>query len=338
MTRSVAGTTRRVALGLFLATFVASGCVSVKPLDEAHLSLGDHLVAVGDQRVYVEQQGRGEPVVLVHGFGASSFSWREVLPELARGYRVVALDLSGFGWTDRPDALDSYTRESQVELILGVMDALGIGDAHIIGHSYGGALTMALAGEHPERVRSMVLVDSAAIDYPMKRRMWFAAVPPFAWIYVRGLALRTGSVRRLFERAYYDDALVTNELVEAYLERLRVEGAARAFRGLTRPRPASQWPREIRYEELDVPTLVVWGAEDHVVSLEQGRVHAELLPDHRFVTIEAAGHSPMEETPVQFLKAVTAFLEDVDGDDDLRVACESPPGLNIARLRFHSEF
>jgi pimeloyl-ACP methyl ester carboxylesterase len=152
------------------------------------------------------------------------------------------------------------------------------------------------------------------------------------------LALRTGSVRRLFERAYYDDALVTDELVEAYLERLRVEGTARAYRGLTRPRPASQRPREVRYEELDVPTLVVWGAEDHVASFEQGRAHAELLPDHRFVAIEAAGHSPMEETPVQFLEAVKAFLEDVDGDDLLRVAGESTPGLNIARLRFHSEF
>jgi 2-hydroxymuconate-semialdehyde hydrolase len=192
------------------------------------------------------------------------------------------------------------------------MDALGIEDAHVIGHSYGGALTMALVAAHPERVRSMVLVDSAAVDYPLNRRKWFAAVPPFNWIYVRGLALRAGSIRRLFERAFYDDALVTEELVEAYLERLRVEGAARAYRGLTRPRPASRWSREVRYEELYVPTLVVWGAEDQVANLEQGRAHAELLPDHRFVAIEAAGHSPMEEKPTQFVEAVTAFLADVE--------------------------
>lgn len=299
-------------LAACMAGCFSSGCVSVKPLADVQAGLDDRLVLVDGQQVYVEQAGSGEPVVMLHGFGASSYSWREVLPELAEQYRIVAPDLSGFGWTDRPDALESYTREGQVELILGVMDALGIDSAHLVGHSYGGALTMALAADHPDRIRSMVLVNSAAIDYPVDRRKWFAGIPPVSWVYVRGMALRPSFIRRLFLRAYYDDNLVTDDLVEEYLERLRVEGAAHSFRGLTRPRSDSSLPEELHYQEIDVPALVVWGAEDQVATLEMGKAHAELLPDHRFVPIEDAGHSPMEERPAEFLKVVTDFLEDME--------------------------
>lgn len=303
-----------LALLASVAALLSTGCVSVKPLAECQADLGDRVVEVGGQRVYVEQAGRGEPILMVHGFGSSSYSWREVMPELASRYRVAALDLSGFGWTERPDSLDSYTREGQVALIVGVMDALGLDNAHIVGHSYGGALTMALAAEHPERVRSMVLVSSAAISYPTDRRKWFAGVPSLSYAYVRGMALRPIFFRRLFRRAYYDDSLVTDDLIDSYLERLRVEGVARGFKGLTRPLPASPAEQEIRYEDLDIPALVVWGAEDRVAKPELGRAHAGLLPDHRFVTIEEAGHSPMEEQPDEFLRVVIEFLEARESD------------------------
>ena len=295
-----------------LAACLLPGCVAVKPLEQPHSQLGEQLIRIDERLVYAEQTGQGEPVVLIHGFGASSYSWRKVMPGLADQYRVVALDLFGFGWTGRPENGRPFTRDDQVELVLGVMDALEIESAHIVGHSYGGSITMALAADHPERVKSMVLVDSAAVDYPMLRRKWFSRVSFFNWIYVRGLALRTGTAERVFERAYYDDSLVTDDLIEAYLERLRVEGAARGYRSLSRPLPASQWPREIRYQDLEVSTLVLWGAQDQVVTAEVGRYHADLVRDCRFVAIEGAGHSPMEEKPAEFIEEVTAFFDEIE--------------------------
>ena len=304
--------TRNRELTAWLVGLLLSGCVSVQPLEQPHSKLSEGLIQSGERLVYTEQAGRGDPVVLLHGFGASSYSWREVIPELSGRYRVIALDLFGFGWTERPENGRPFTRDDQVELVLGVMDSLEIDSAHIVGHSYGGAITMALAADHPERVRSMVLVDSAAVDFPMIRRRWFARVGLFNWIYVRGLALKPGTVESAFHRAYYDESLVTVELVDAYLERLRVEGTARAYRGLTRPLPARLEPREIRYEDFEVPTLVLWGAQDEVVAPEVGSLHCGLVPDCRFVAIEGAGHSPMEEKPIEFLEAVTGFLEEVE--------------------------
>jgi len=300
------------ALATPLALCLLTACVPVKPLEQLHPDPDNRLLRIDDTSVYVEQSGRGEPVLLIHGFGASTYSWRMVMPELAQDYRVVALDLYGFGWSERPEDWSRYTRDGQVELILQVMDALGIESAHLVGHSYGGSITMALAADHPDRVRSMVLVNSAAVDYPMNRRKWFSRVGLFNFAYVRGLALRTGFVERVMGKAYYDDALVTDELIEAYLDRLRVEGAAQGFRGLSRPLPSSQRPRDIRYEELDVPTLLLWGAQDQLITIEVGRYHAALFPDIRFVAIEGAGHAPMEERPDEFVDEVTAFLTEID--------------------------
>ena len=322
-TRTIQRTRHLVFFCGLLAVCLLSACVPVKPLEQPHSKVGEQLIRVDERLVYAEQAGDGEPVVLLHGFGASSYSWRMVMPELADQYRVVAIDLYGFGWTERPEDGRPFTRDDQVDLVLGVMDAQGIDSAHIVGHSYGGAIAMALAADHPERVKSMVLVDSAAVDYPMLRRKWFAGVSFFNWIYVRGLALRTGTAERVFERAYYDEGLVTEELVEAYLERLRVEGAARAFRSLSRPLPSSQRPREVRYEDLAVPTLVLWGAQDQVVTAEVGRFHADLVPDCRFVAIEGAGHSPMEEKPVEFVEEVVAFFDEIESRSTASVAAAS---------------
>lgn len=312
---------RSFAFGAPVALCLFSACVPVRPIEQIQLIPGEDLIRIDGRLVHLEQAGQGEPVLLIHGFGASTYSWRMVMPELAEHYRVVAFDLYGFGWTERPDDWSVYTRDGQVELILKVMDALGIDDVHIVGHSYGGSISMALAADHPDRVRSMVLVDSAAVDYPMNRRKWFSRVGLFNFAYVRGLALRTGSVERLISRAYYNDALVSDELVHAYLDRLRVEGAAQGFRGLSRPLPASERPRDIQYEDLDVPTLILWGAQDEVITIEVGRYHADLFPDIRFVAIEAAGHAPMEERPTQFVEEVTAFFDAIeDREEKSRVA------------------
>jgi pimeloyl-ACP methyl ester carboxylesterase len=114
------------------------GCVSLRSFSEIRREIpADRFVRVGEQLVHTEQAGTGEPVVLLHGFGGSTYSWREVMPELARSYRVVAIDLNGFGYTERPKSRESYTREGQGKLVLGVLDALGIDRAHIFGHSYG---------------------------------------------------------------------------------------------------------------------------------------------------------------------------------------------------------
>jgi pimeloyl-ACP methyl ester carboxylesterase len=294
-------------LAIVLLAIVLPGCVSLRSFEEVRRSLpADRFVRVGDQLVHVEQAGSGEPVVLIHGFGASTYSWRKVMPALAASHRVVAVDLNGFGYTQRPTSRASYTREAQAKLVLGTLDALGIDRAHIVGHSYGGGLTLYLASRHPERFRTMVLVDSSAPTYANDRRSRFAALRPLDVLFVRSVVLRPGMVRKGLLRSYYDDSLVTPELVQAYLDRLAVEGVGGAFYGLTAPAPAGE---PVELEKIAVPSLVIWGAHDVLISPETGRRAAARLPHAEFVLFDKSGHLPMEEEPEAFLNTVLPFLE-----------------------------
>lgn len=284
------------------------GCASVRPFSEIRSTVPEEsFLKIGEQLVHVEQAGSGEPVILLHGFGASTYSWRHVMPGLAVAFRVVAIDLNGFGYTQRPRSFESYTREGQARLILDVMDELGFEKAHLMGHSYGGGLSLFLASQHPERVRSLVLVDSSAPTYANDRRSVAASVKPLAGLFLRSFVLRPRNVRRALLRSIHDDSLVTPELVREYYERLRVEGVVEAYYGLTAPVHASAVP--VKLEEIRVPALIVWGSEDPLISVEAGRQAAARMPDAEFVVLEGVGHMPMEERPDGLVRIVLPFLE-----------------------------
>src|SRR6202163_1277965 len=130
-------------LGPIVSAVLLSGCASYRSFTSVRSEVPQsQFVRVGGQLVHVEQAGQGEPVLLLHGFGASSYSWRKVIPALSESHRGLAIDLNGFGYTEGPTDLPSHPPHRPVALVLGVMDTLGIDRAHFIRHSYGGALSM----------------------------------------------------------------------------------------------------------------------------------------------------------------------------------------------------
>ncbi len=300
---------RRPPSPLLVFALSLAGCASLRTFEEIRREVPeDRFLRIGDQLVHIEQAGGDStPVVLIHGFGGSTYSWRKVLPGLAESFRVVAVDLSGFGYTERPRLPESYSREAQGTLVLRVMDALGMERAHLVGHSYGGGITLWLARYHPERIRSMVLVDSSAPTYANDRRSRLAALRPLTSWFLRSYVLRRSSVRKSLLRSLYDDSLVTPELVQAYYERLRIEGVADAYYGLTAPSSTPADP--VRLEEIQTPALVVWGRHDQIIPLAGGRRAAERLPGGTFAVLEKSGHIPMEEQPEELLKIVVKFLQ-----------------------------
>lgn len=299
---------RPLLLPLFPFLLACLGCASLRPFDEIRRAEPeDRFLRIGDQLVHVEMAGTGPPLVLVHGFGGSTYSWRLVMPRLAESFRVVAVDLNGFGYTQRPQDRARYTREAQGELVLSVMDALGYPNAHLMSHSYGGGISLWLAWKHPERVRSLVLVDSSAPTYPNDRRSRLASFRPLAALYLRSWVLHPRIVRKALLRSFHDDSLVTPELVQAYWERIRIEGVIDAYHGLTVPirGPVDK----VVLEEIRVPTLVVWGEQDALISVEAGRRAAERIPGAELAVIDQCGHVPMEEQPEELLRYAIPFLK-----------------------------
>lgn len=271
-------------------------------------------VATSGATLYVEVAGEpGHPVVvLLHGFGGSLYSWRKVVPGLAgTGFRVVAVDLAGFGYSERPDDRALYTPEGQASLLAEVLERLGIEAAHVLGHSFGGgvALRLALAareGRDGFEVLSLVLVDSTLPTYSRAPRADWPLFRPLSYVLLRTVGLRRFFVRKALEEAFHDDARVTPELVDAYRDRLLLRGPAGAYASLTGPLPRERL--EVDLEAVRRPTLVVWGAEDALIPARAGRRAAQRLPDARFVSLSGCGHIPMEECPEAFLEAVLGFL------------------------------
>src|SRR6185503_12929267 len=264
------------------------------------------LLDIAGAAVHVEQSGAGEPVVLLHGFGESTYSWRLVTPELASRYRVIAIDLNGFGYTERRRDPAAYTIDGQMRLVLGVLDRLGVERAHCVGHSYGVGLTLWIAAHHPERVRSMALLDSTLPRYSATRRSRAANVRALTYVYLRTVAMRPGYLQKELRASYRDDALATPEVARAYLDRLRIEGIDDAYYGLTAknglPSP------EVDLAAIRVPALLVWGRDDELTPVENGERIAAGLPDARLTVIPDCGHSPMEERPHELLAELLPFL------------------------------
>jgi len=236
---------------------------------------------VSGLRVHYVRKGRGPALILLHGLGSSIYTWADVIPALAQDHDVVAADLPGFGGSDVPDELASSVYPATV---LGLLDRLGISRATLVGNSLGGAVAVVLAARHPERVRRLVLIDSAGYNLePSKRPM----------------------ILRLVGSAPVAAALDAPEKVEEYLAPLARPGATDAVRSLINDRSGFGLPALV--SEVRVPTLIVWGRNDRWVPLADADRFAAAIPGSRKVVLEECGHVPQEERPAEIVHLLEEF-------------------------------
>lgn len=274
------------------------------------------LVEVDGTRAWVEEASPpdGPPVVLVHGFGGSAWSWRETVPALAdAGYRVVALDLANFGLSDKSwDRDTSHAR--QADLVAGVLDLLGIESATVVGHSMGADVLAWLAVRHPGRVDRAVLVDAATGPAaggggggPLGGLLWLPNVRQIAKLVIRA-QVDADRLAGVLRSAYADPSRVTPEALAGYLAPLQTADWDDALLANIRDGGAGALPAPIG-EILRVPTLVVWGREDGWIPLADGEALRAALPAAEWRIIDDAGHLPMEEQPADFNATLLAWLE-----------------------------
>jgi pimeloyl-ACP methyl ester carboxylesterase len=242
-------------------------------------------VEVNGINVHYKTYGQGEPVfILLHGFGASLFSWHEVTAPLSKFGTVIAYDRPAFGLTERPmewEGENPYSPQAQVDLVIGLMDKLNIEKAILVGNSAGGTISMLTALQYPERIEALVLVDAAV----------YAGGGAPSW--VRPI-LKTPQMNRLgplvarqiqargqefIELAWHDPSKITPEILEGYQKPLRAENWDKALWFLTLASQESGLAE--RLPELTLPVLVITGDDDRVVPTEQSlRLANELSQRH----------------------------------------------------------
>lgn len=263
----------------------------------------------GVGRVHYQEKGQGRALLLIHGNNSSAYSWAAVFDELAKEFRVVALDLKGFGFTAKPDG--DYRVETQAALVVRLMDRLGIERATLCGSSMGGAVALSAAIDYPLRVEALILADSSAFNAGRGGSLAPAYV---RWPYVGGavtaLALTSDSlVREGLRKSFYDQTKVTDERVAAYYRPLRTRDGQRAARLVRDQRDYTRIEQGLG--NIRQPALLIWGAEDRLNLLEDGRrLHAG-LKGSQLVVYEHCGHLPQEEMPERFMRDVSEFMKRV---------------------------
>ncbi|MDQ3011104.1 MAG: alpha/beta hydrolase [Acidobacteriota bacterium] len=278
--------------------------------EEARAALSNsaysRFVVLDGVRVHYQDKGNGTPLVLIHGYTASTYAWKDVFEPLAQQYHVVAIDLKGFGFSGKPDG--DYTRRAQSGLVIKLMNHLNIDRAIVCGNSMGGEVSLNVARYHPERVRALILVDSAGVTVSNST----SVSPGFTqWPYVgpavTALALTSDSlVRAGLKKSYFDDSKVTDEMVAAYYRPLKTRGGQRA--AFLARRQASQQAIEPEIGKIRQPTLILWGAEDELIPVEAGRKLNSLIAGSRLVVLDNCGHVPQSENPDRFLREVASFI------------------------------
>ncbi|MBF4509492.1 MAG: alpha/beta hydrolase [Aeromicrobium sp.] len=313
---------------LAIATLVLVGpfLVPVPPLEGAvdARSLADdtsHFITVNGIDVHYRTAGSGSPViVLMHGFGASTFSWRDVIGPLAERGTVIAFDRPAFGLTGRPMPGEwdpgayaggsPYAPEAQADLVVGLLDALGHERAVLVGHSAGGSVALLTALRHADRVEALVLEDAAiyteggppAFIYPLLQTPQVRRIGPLVARSIGGTA-----GERFLESAWHDPSRITVETREGYRLPLQVRDWDRALWELTVARSPQRLGE--RAGEVMAPTLVITGVEDRIVPAEESERLAREIAGATLVSIEGCGHVPHEECTEEFVYAVYRFLD-----------------------------
>jgi pimeloyl-ACP methyl ester carboxylesterase len=285
-------------------------------LPQALAEPDSEFVEVNGLSVHVKRLGQGEPVlVLLHGFTASTFTWREVMGPLAEHGTVIAFDRPGFGLTERAlpgewAGQSPYTPEAATDLVIGMLDHYGVERATLVGNSAGGALAAYTALRYPERAEALVLADAPLFSVG-------GGSPPFLLPLFNSPQARhlgplvsrafIGNLPDFVRGFWHDKAKVTPDIIEGYQKPFRVENWDRAFWEVF----ANSRALELggRLDELTLPVLVVTGANDVTVPAEQSERLARELPNAEYAALTNCGHLPQEECPVPFVQTVVAFLQ-----------------------------
>lgn len=248
--------------------------------------------------------GSGRPAVLIHGSGpgvTAWANWRLVIPEFGKSMRVIAPDMVGFGYTDRPDGI-SYTKDTWVQQMADLLDALGVAQADFIGNSFGGAISLAFALRYPDRVGKIVLMGSAGLSWPVTEGL------EAVWGYEPSIEAMKG----LLDIFAYDRTLVTDELAKLRYEASIRPGFQESF-SVMFPAPRQRWldalaTSEEELKALPNEVLIIHGREDRVVPLESSlRLHQLILKSQLHV-FGQCGHWTQIEKTKDFIHLVENFF------------------------------
>jgi pimeloyl-ACP methyl ester carboxylesterase len=295
-----------VALAL-LAGWAWAPDLDRQALEARYAQPPSRFVEVAGIRLHVRESGpRDAPaVLLLHGFGASLQTWDGWAPGLEGDRRVIRYDLPGAALTG-PDPTGDYSDERGEQVLLALMDRLGLPRASLVGHSLGGRLAWRMAADHPERVDKLVLVAPDGFASPGFEYEHPPAVP--AALGLMEIALPRALLRTSLEAAYGNPALLSEASVDRYYDLMRAPGVRGAM--IERMEQILLHDPVPSLARIRAPTLLIWGSKDTFIPQANAEDYLRAMPDATLHTLSGVGHLVQEEAPAASLAPVSAFLHE----------------------------
>ncbi|MDD0842641.1 alpha/beta fold hydrolase [Pseudomonas sp. Gutcm_11s] len=304
---------KKLAIGITLLLACAAGTLyfsptalltSVQFIERQRAGLSSHEVKVDGLTIHYYEGGPrdGETLLMIHGFGANRDNWLRFARHFSQQYRVIALDLPGFGESDKPDV--NYDVASQTERLHAFVQALGISKPHLIGNSMGGHIAALYAARYPEQVTSVALLNNSGILSPRKSEMFamlengkpnplvvrkaedFDALMRFVFV-------NPPPLPESLKRHFAEQSMANQQQYDRIFVQLRERYV----------------PLEPELPKIQVPTLVLWGDQDRVLDVSSIGVMKPLLKKPTIVVMKDCGHAPMLERPEETAQHYQAFLD-----------------------------
>jgi pimeloyl-ACP methyl ester carboxylesterase len=246
------------------------------------------------------------PIILIHGFVASSYTFHHIKPLLANDFSVIAIDLPGFGRSEKSTSF-IYSFDNYANLIIECLNYFSIEEAYIAGHSMGGQIALYTAKKAPEKVKKLILFSSSGYLPKARPLLKYSSYLPFFHLLAKK-KISSQTVVQNLKNVFYDQSLITKDQIEEYGRPLQDKNFPKALIRLLRHREG-----DLRSDELhtiNTPTLLLWGEKDKVVPLTIGKKLAKDLPNARLISYEKAGHLITEEKPQELYEQILSFTEE----------------------------
>ena len=298
-------------IGVILyATTLRPNLIISKAEDKAKFTLpASHFIHFRGAEIHYTDEGQGIPVVMIHGFGGSFLNWNKLDTQMNSEYRVIRVDLPGFGLSDlpRPDGDKTDYVQQYRDFMTFFIDTLHLDSLYVVGNSMGGMMAWGTAADHPDKVKKLVLIDAAGYDLEKisNNVARFMKMPLIRSFFLRGLPLSSseGSVKKV----YADTGKINYDAVKNNNMMWNREGNIQAACDIV---SGGHYPDSALIAKVKCPTLIIWGKQDQIVPLDHSYRFQRDIKGSHLVLFDTCGHCAMIERPDETALVIKKFFKD----------------------------
>ena len=278
-------------------------------LKKEYTNEASKFIEIDGMQVHYRDEGQGFPIVLVHGTASSLHTWNDWTKDLKKKYRVIRMDLPAFGITG-PNKNADYSIENYTYFLQQFLMKINVAKFHLAGNSLGGNIAWNYAAEHPEQIEKLILIDASGLptNKPQPAVFKMAKTPVLSSLFL--YVTPKFFIKKNMEEVYADNSKVTDAIITRYHKMALRVGNRQAF--IDRAKTDFKLGAKANLEKLksiQTPSLLIWGAQDSWIPLDNGKQMDRMLTNSKLVILENSGHVPMEENPAESLEALNGFLE-----------------------------